>query len=101
MWEDVAEHLGVSIASPVPLTLARHMADKGPIWRSLAEKHGLVEADVAKLVGWGFGDFVFRTEVDVISDVNKIYRFGFTERMDSSASVIAALDQLKQKRVLP
>jgi nucleoside-diphosphate-sugar epimerase len=101
MWEDVAEHFGMSIASPVPLTLARHMADKGPIWREIAEKQGLLESDVTKLVGWGFGDFIFHTEVDVISDVNKIHRFGFTERMDSSASLIAALRQLKQKRILP
>jgi nucleoside-diphosphate-sugar epimerase len=101
MWEDVAEHLGINIASPVPLTLTRHMADKGPIWREIAKKHDLLEADVTKLVGWGFGDFIFHTEVDVISDVNKIYRFGFTERMDSSASLIEALDQLKEKRILP
>jgi nucleoside-diphosphate-sugar epimerase len=101
MWEDVAEHLGLTIASPVPLTLTRHMADKGAIWREIADRHGLIQADVAKLVGWGFGDFIFHTEVDVISDVNKIHRFGFTERMDSSTSLIAALDKLKQKRILP
>ena len=101
MWADVAGHLGISIAAPVPLTLTRHMADKGPIWRKIAEQHGLVESDIAKLVGWGFGDFIFQTEVDVISDVSKIHRFGFTERMDSSALLIAALEQLKQKRILP
>jgi hypothetical protein len=61
----------------------------------------LVEPDLGKLVGWGFGDFVFHTETDVISDVNKIHRFGFTERMDSSVSLIAAIDSLKRKRVLP
>jgi len=101
IWEDVARHLGLEIAPPVPLTLARHMPDKGPLWREIAERHGLAEPDLAKLVGWGFGDFIFHTETDVISDVNKIHRFGFTERMDSSASLIAALDSLKRKRVLP
>jgi len=101
MWEDVAEHLGIGIASPVPLELTRHMADKGPIWREVAATHGLVESDVGKLVGWGFGDFIFHTEVDVISDVNKIHRFGFTERMDSYASLIASLDRFKHKRILP
>jgi nucleoside-diphosphate-sugar epimerase len=101
MWEDAAQHLGLDIAPPVPLTLSRHMADKGPAWRSIADRHGLVEPDLGKLVGWGFGDFVFHTETDVISDVNKIRRFGFTERMDSSMSLIAALDSLKRKRVLP
>ena len=32
---------------------------------------------------------------------NKIDRFGFTERIDSSASLIAAPDSLKRKRILP
>jgi hypothetical protein len=37
----------------------------------------------------------------VISDVNKIYRFGFTERMDSTLSLFSAIDSLKQKRIIP
>ncbi|PWC35937.1 SDR family oxidoreductase [Azospirillum sp. TSO35-2] len=101
MWEDAARHLGLETAPPVPLTLARHMADKGPLWREIAVRHGLVEPDLAKLVGWGFGDFIFHTETDVISDVNKIHRFGFTGRMDSTHSLTGALDSLKRKRVLP
>lgn len=101
MWGDLAAHLRLPTAAPVPLNLARHMADKGPLWRELAARHQLVEPDLARLVGWGFGDFIFHTETDVISDVNKLYRHGFTERMDSSQSLIAALDSLKRQRVLP
>jgi nucleoside-diphosphate-sugar epimerase len=101
MWEDTARHLGLEVAPPIPLTLARHMADKGPLWREIAERNGLVEPDLAKLVGWPFGDFIFHTETDVISDVNKIYRFGFTERMDSTRSLIAEIDSLKRQKVLP
>jgi nucleoside-diphosphate-sugar epimerase len=56
MWADVATHLGLAVAAPVPLTLARHMADKGPLWRELAARHGLVESELDQLVGWGFGD---------------------------------------------
>ncbi|KAA2236601.1 SDR family oxidoreductase [Salinarimonas soli] len=101
MWEDVAGALDLPVAPPVPLTLARHMADKGPLWREIAGRHGLVEPDLARLVGWGFGDFVFRTGSDVISDVGKIHRFGFTERMPSTDSLLGAIASLKAKRVLP
>ena len=101
MWEDVASHLGLQIASPVPLTLAAHMRDKSALWSNLARHHGLVEPDLEKAVGWGFGDFIFHTETDVISDVNKIHRFGFQERMDSTHSLLSALDRLRGKRVLP
>jgi nucleoside-diphosphate-sugar epimerase len=101
MWQDTARHLGLETASPVPLTLARHMSDKAELWRQIAERHNLVQPDLNKLVGWAFGDFIFHTETDIISDLNKIYRYGFTERVDSKASLFAALDSLKQKRVIP
>lgn len=101
MFGDVARHLGMPSAEPVPLNLKTHMADKGPLWRELASKHNLVEPDLAKLVGWGFGDFIFHTETDVVSDTNKIYSAGFTERMDSSQSLLAAIDRLKAQRIIP
>jgi len=101
MWSDVARHLGLETAAPVPLTLARHMADKGPLWRTLAERQGLAAADLDQLVGWGFGDFIFNTETDVISDVNKIHEHGFTERMNSTASLLNAIDSLKRQRIIP
>jgi nucleoside-diphosphate-sugar epimerase len=101
MWEDIARHLGLDVAPPVPLKLAQHMADKGPVWKRIAERHGLVRPDLTKLVGWPFGDFIFHTESDVISNVNKIYEFGFKERMDSTKSLIAAIDSLKRQKLLP
>jgi hypothetical protein len=97
----VARHLGLATAAPVPLTLARHMADKGKMWRRLAEDHGLAEPDLSRLVGWAFGDFIFHTETDVISDVNKIYEHGFTERLNSTTSLLQAIDSLKRQRILP
>lgn len=101
MWQDTASHLGMQTASPIPLTLARHMPDKAALWREIAERHNLIQPDLAKLVGWAFGDFIFHTETDIISDTNKIYRYGFTERADSKASLPDALDSLRRQRVLP
>ena len=101
MWSDVARHLGLETASPVPLKLTRHMADKGPLWRSLAERGELAEPDLSTLVGWGFDNFILNTETDVISDVNKIYEQGFRERINSTASLLGAIDRLKRQRVLP
>jgi len=101
MWNDVARHLGMETASPVPLTLESHMVDKGPLWRTLAERYGLAEPDLGRLVGWGFGDFIFHTETDVISDVNKLHEYGFTERLNSTTSLLNAIDSLKRQRILP
>ncbi|WP_202962624.1 hypothetical protein [Pseudomonas sp. GM41(2012)] len=97
MWQDTAKYLGMETASPVPLTLARHMHEKGELWREIAERHNLIQPDLGKLVGWG--DSIFHTETVIISDTNKIYRFGFTERADSKASLFRALDSLNKQRV--
>jgi hypothetical protein len=101
MWSDVAQHLGLTTAAPVPLTLGQHMLDKGPLWRTLAERRGPAEADLGRLVGWDFGDFIFHTETDVISDVNKLYEYGFTERLNSTTSLLGAINSLKRQRILP
>lgn len=101
MWGDIADHLGLEVASPVPLKLASHMADKADVWRGSAEEHDLVQPDLAKLVGWAFGDFIFHTETDIISDLNKIHEYGFTERMNSRTSILGALDSFKRNRIIP
>ncbi|WP_106476769.1 SDR family oxidoreductase [Phytohalomonas tamaricis] len=101
LWQDVADHLDLPTGAPVPLDLAKHMADKNDIWRELAEQHNLVEADLSKVVGWDFGNFIFNTETDVISDVNKIHRYGFTETCDARETLLSAIDRLKEKRIIP
>jgi nucleoside-diphosphate-sugar epimerase len=62
MWDDIARHLGLDVAPPVPLKLAQHMADKGAIWKRIAERHGLVQPDLSKLVGWPFGRHLERQQ---------------------------------------
>ncbi|WP_280566672.1 SDR family oxidoreductase [Chromohalobacter sp. 296-RDG] len=101
LWPEAAAHLGLDSASPVPIPMAQHMADKQAVWERIAHRHGLVEDRLDRLVGWGFGDFIFRTETDVISDVNKIYRYGFTPRCDSRERLLHALDRLRERRVIP
>lgn len=101
LWQEIADYFELPMASPVPLTLTRHMADKQAVWERIAEREGLQEQQLDRVVQWGFADFIFNTETDVISDVNKIYRYGFTPRMDTRASLFKALDALKASKILP
>lgn len=101
MWRDIANYFDLQTASPVPLDLEKHMGDKQPVWERIAEKHGLAEHRLDRIVQWGFGNFVFNTETDVISDVNKIYRYGFTPRLDSRESLFAAFDRLRERKIIP
>ncbi len=101
IWRQVGEGLGLDVAAPMRMTLAKQMADKAPLWSALVAEHGLRDTPYDKLVGWGFGDFIFNTEFDVVSDMGKIRRAGFNETVDSGAALLAAIRRLQDKKVLP
>ncbi|TGD93291.1 SDR family oxidoreductase [Methylobacterium nonmethylotrophicum] len=100
-WERLASALDLPPGPPVPLRLATHMADKEAAWARLVAGQGLVDTPYARAVGWGFGDFVFHSDFDLVSDMGKIRRAGFTETVDSVAALIGAIRRLREARVLP
>ncbi|MGY2050255.1 SDR family oxidoreductase [Methylobacterium sp. JK268] len=101
IWEKVGAALDLPLGPPIPLTLARHMADQGPVWARLAAEQGLSGQPYAKAVGWAFGDFVFHSDFDLVSDMGKIRRAGFCETVDSAQAVIDAIRRLQAAKVLP
>lgn len=97
----VAEAFGMELGPPMPISLVRHMALQGEAWAELAKRHGLRDTPYEDLVGWSFGDFVFNTRFDMVSDMAKIRRAGFGETIDSAQSVVDAISRLRAARVLP
>ncbi|TNC15907.1 SDR family oxidoreductase [Methylobacterium terricola] len=101
IWERIAGALDLPLGPPVPLRLATHMADKAPAWARLVAEQGLVDTPYERAVGWAFGDFVFHSDFDLVSDMAKIRRAGFTETVDSADALIAAIRRLQAAGVLP
>jgi nucleoside-diphosphate-sugar epimerase len=101
IWTKVGAALGLEVAPPMPMTLAKHMADQGAVWAKLVADHGLRDTPYDKLVGWGFGDFIFNCAFDVVSDMGKIRAAGFSETVDSADAIIAAIRSLQARKVLP
>ena len=101
VWEQLAAGLGVPAGPPMPMTLARHMPFLRGVWERLAAEHQLRPIPYEKLVGWGFGDFVFNAQFDVVSDMGKIRRAGFAETTDSVEAILAAIGRLREAKVLP
>jgi nucleoside-diphosphate-sugar epimerase len=101
IWKRVAEAMQMDVAPPQPFALARQMPAKSGAWHRLAAEHDLQPVPYERLVGWGFGDFIFNTEFDMISDMGKIRRAGFTEAVETEATILAALARLRQKKYLP
>jgi len=77
------------------------MADKGPQWERLAHRHGLVVPDYAAVSAWPFADAVLATEYDMVQSTIKIRQAGFDGCVDTHASVIRHLTQLRDHGYLP
>jgi nucleoside-diphosphate-sugar epimerase len=101
VFQRVAESLEMELGPPMPMSLARHMAFQGEVWADLARAHGLVGTPYEKLVGWAFGDFVFNTRFDMVSDMTKLHRAGFAETVDGADAIVAAIGRLRARKVLP
>lgn len=101
IWRRVAEAFDMEVGPPQPFSLAKQMPLKAEAWAQLASQHGLRTADIDKLVGWWFGDFVFNTEFDMVSDMGKIRRAGFTEAVETEATIVAAIARLRASKQLP
>ena len=101
IWVEVASGLGVPVAPPMPMSLAAHMGFQNEVWARLAAEHDLLPIPYQDLVFWGFGDFVFNARFDVVSDMGKIRRAGFTGTTDSAKAILDAIGRLQAAKVLP
>jgi nucleoside-diphosphate-sugar epimerase len=99
VWEQIARHFRLPVGEPIPFALAEHMPALAPLWQKMSD--GLVQPDYAKAVGWGFGDFVFGTEADVISDMTKIRLAGFCEDRDPVDMLIRAIERQQAAGIIP
>ncbi len=101
LWPKIGEHFGLAPAAPLPLRLAELMADKAPLWQKIVEKHGLVPHPFEKVASWGFTEFVFRIEYDVISDTTKARRFGFHDVVDTEEMFMRLFRQFAEQGLIP
>lgn len=57
---------------------------------AIIAKYGLKPSPFAKLVNWGFGEFMFKIDYDIILALGKIGRAGFTAHPDTAESFSSA-----------
>lgn len=99
VWEKVAVHFGLETGEPIPFSLAEHMPLLAPVWQDIAGD--LINPDYSKAIGWGFGDFVFGSAFDVLSDMTKLRQAGFDEALDPADALIAAIERQIAANILP
>lgn len=100
-WPKIAAYFNMETGPRRHVSLARFMADKGPIWDRIVKKHGLRPFSFEEIVLWPYGDFVFTPEYDIISDTGKARRFGFHECVDTEEMFFRLWDQMRRDHVIP
>ena len=101
LWERLARSLGMENGGVQTVSLARHMADKGPLWRSLTERHGLRPLSLSEIVDWDYADMTFRQNWDHISSTLKARRFGFHEFVDTEEMFVEQVGRYRIERIVP
>jgi nucleoside-diphosphate-sugar epimerase len=101
LWPALGRRLGLEVGPPMSIRLTDHMRDKAGIWAKIAHRHGLSTVDYEKSVGWGFGDFVFHTEYDIVSDLTKLRLHGCNEILPTESGLFEKIGQLQEKRLIP
>lgn len=101
MWPRIADAIGMKVGPIRDIKLTEAMADKGPLWSRIVEKHGLQPLPYEQLVDWSFADFQWRMHYDHISDTTKLIRYGFNEIVDDQEMFVRMLQQMQQERIIP
>jgi nucleoside-diphosphate-sugar epimerase len=109
LWQDlfpqVAERFGMRMGPAHPMSLPVLMADKGPVWERIVQRHQLRPYGLETLIGssWQFADFAFSRagqSASLLSTV-KIRQAGFGDCIDSADMLDQWLERLQRERVLP
>jgi nucleoside-diphosphate-sugar epimerase len=101
LWPAIAHYFDMPLAEPQTLSLDEYMADKGPLWERMTAQYGLAPVPYEQVAAWGFGDFIFRCDWDVITSTSKIRQAGFHDVVDSTAMFLRLFDEFRARKAIP
>jgi len=103
MWGRIAEWFGVQPApySGEAMPLEQQMAGATPLWRELAERHGLVEPDLDRLASAWHTDADLGRPIEVVTDMSRSRRLGFLDYQPSDDAFFDLFSRLRAERLIP
>ncbi|SEO94493.1 Nucleoside-diphosphate-sugar epimerase [Methylobacterium sp. UNC300MFChir4.1] len=103
MWGRIAAWFGIE-AVPFDGThrpLEPRMAQDGPAWAEIAARHGLAEPDLTKLASPWHTDADLGRPIEVVTDMSKSRRLGFTTYQPTDDAFYDLFAQLRADRLIP
>jgi len=103
MWGRIADWFDIEPASfdgsIQPLEM--QMADDAPLWREIAARENLVEPDLARLASSWHTDADLGRPIEVVTDMSKSRRLGFTAYKPTDDAFLDLFAQLRADRLIP
>jgi nucleoside-diphosphate-sugar epimerase len=103
MWRRLAEWFGVE-ASELQgggIPLETQLAGLLPTWKQVAAKYGLAEDDLNVLASAWHTDADLGRPIEVVTDMSKSRKLGFTAYQPTDESFFSLFEKLKQDRIIP
>jgi nucleoside-diphosphate-sugar epimerase len=103
MWRRLAEWFGVE-ASELQgegTPLETQLAGLLPTWKQMAAKYGLAEDDLNVLASAWHTDADLGRPIEVVTDMSKSRKLGFTAYQPTDESFFSLFERLKQDRIIP
>ena len=97
LWPAFADYFGVPAGGPRPIPLSSFMPELAPLWREMAAKYGLAQPELGSLVNWGFLEFMFAIEYDIVLALGKIRRAGFARHPDTLEGFLQAVRRVSPR----
>lgn len=103
MWGRIAEWFGIEPVAfdGVVRPLEEQMAQDGPLWRQIAEREGLAEADLSRLASPWHTDADLGRPIEVVTDMSKSRRLGFKEYQPTDDAFTDLFAALRADRLIP
>lgn len=103
MWERIATWFGIEPApfdgSIQPLEV--QMAGDAGLWKQLAQQKGLAEPDIGRLASPWHTDADLGRPIEVVTDMSKSRRLGFTGYQPTDDAFIRLFEHLRADRLIP
>ncbi|GHA81241.1 SDR family oxidoreductase [Pontibacter akesuensis] len=103
LWKRLASWFGVE---PVGFDGTVHplqdqMAQDSPVWREIAERDNLAEPDLSRLASPWHTDLDLGRPIEVMTDMSKSRKLGFTVYQQTEESFFDLFKQLRNDRLIP
>ena len=103
LWKRLAAWFGIEAVGfeGAIRPLEAEMAQYVPIWGDIAKRHSLVEPDLSRLASPWHTDLDLGRPIEVMTDMSKSRKLGFTFYQRTEESFYDLFEQLRRDRLIP